>query len=313
MKKINNLILLLIIAFLALSGILTYLIFNNYELEKKMLMAETKNAVSDISTTQEIFVLVVCSILLFLFLVGLVIYAIKNLIKEKKIADVKTDFINNITHELKTPLATLSNAAKSLKKEDTQNSVESFDSTLEIIDRQKVRLEKLIDQILTKGLSSEGVIPTKEAMLDTTYFNELIGDFKLSVQDKNVDVHAKMEFREVELHIDKFMFTTALLNILENAVKYGKNPVGIMIRTYLREDQYEITIHDNGIGIHPREQKKVFDKFYRVTSEDVSEVKGLGLGLFYSRQIIKAHNGSISLESKVDKGTTFTIRIPLEE
>ncbi|MHA7057081.1 sensor histidine kinase [Aquimarina sp. M1] len=257
--------------------------------------------------------LFIFSVLLFLFVVSLMFYSIRNLIRQKKLADIKTDFINNITHELKTPMATLGIASKSLRKTAIQNVPDAFSNTLDILDRQNNRLQKLVDQVVTNSLGSEEIELNKEEVLDDVYFQNVLKDFELSVQDKNVNITSKIEFREVLLSIDKFMFTTALLNILENAVKYGKEPVDIVFRTYLKENQYEISIHDNGIGISEKEQRKIFEKFYRITKGDVHDVKGLGLGLFYTNQIVKAHQGTVTLESKLDLGTTFTITIPVNE
>ncbi len=258
-------------------------------------------------------VLFIFSVLLFLFVVGLLFYSIRNLIRQKKLADVKTDFINNITHELKTPLATVGIATKSLRKKEIQDSPTSFSNTLNILDRQNNRLQKLVDQVLTNTVGSEDIILNKEKIKSTSYFKNVIEDFKLSVQDKSVDVITKIEFREVALSIDKFMFTTALLNILDNAVKYGNEEVNLVFRTFLRSNAYEVSIRDNGIGISQKDQKKIFDKFYRVTEGDIHNVKGLGLGLFYAYQIVKMHNGTISIESQINKGTTFTITLPIEE
>ena len=257
--------------------------------------------------------LFVFSILLILFVIILLFYSIRNLIRQKKLADIKTDFINNITHELKTPMATLGIASKTLRKPEIQGSPDAFANTLDILDRQNDRLQKLVDQVVTNSLGSEEIILKKEEVLDDTYFKNVLKDFQLSVQDKNVTVTSKIEFREVNLNIDKFMFTTALLNILDNAVKYGKDEVEIVFRTYLKDDLYEISIHDNGIGISSKEQRRIFEKFYRITEGDVHDVKGLGLGLFFTNQIVKAHQGNISLESKLDLGTTFTINIPINE
>ncbi|MGY3793162.1 sensor histidine kinase [Aquimarina sp. 433] len=257
--------------------------------------------------------LFIFSVLLILFVVILLFYSIRNLIRQKKLADIKTDFINNITHELKTPMATLGIASKTLRKPEIQSSPDAFANTLDILDRQNDRLQKLVDQVVTNSLGSEEIILKKEEVLDDTYFKNVLKDFQLSVQNKNVTVTSKIEFREVNLNIDKFMFTTALLNILDNAVKYGKDEVEIVFRTYLKDDLYEISIHDNGIGISPKEQRKIFEKFYRITEGDVHDVKGLGLGLFFTNQIVKAHQGNISLESKLDLGTTFTINIPINE
>ncbi|MBQ4822499.1 HAMP domain-containing sensor histidine kinase [Aquimarina sp. MMG016] len=257
--------------------------------------------------------LFVCSVLLFLFVVGLLFYSIKTLIGQKKIADVRTDFINNITHELKTPLATLGIASKSLRNKETQNSPEAFSNALDILDRQNGRLQKLIDQVMHNTLGSEEITLKKEKVIDEEYFKEIIEDFKLSVQGQDVIVSSKIEFHEVYLDIDKFLFTTALFNIMDNSVKYGKGNVEIVLRTKLKDDLYEISIHDNGVGIPEVEHRKVFEKFYRVTDGNVHDVKGLGLGLFYTNQIVKAHSGRIDLESRPDLGTTFTITLPIAE
>ncbi|MDB4292915.1 HAMP domain-containing histidine kinase [Maribacter sp.] len=251
------------------------------------------------------------SVLLLLFVVGLFYYSIKNLIKQKKVADVKTDFINNITHELKTPLATLSIASKSLKKQEILASPSAFENTLNILDRQNVRLQKLIDQVLTNSLGSEELTLNKEQVIDEVYFKNIIDDFTLSVQSKKLVLTTAIESTEVALRIDSFLFTTALFNILENAVKYGKESVKIDLTTRLKNSMYEIQISDNGVGISEADQKLIFDKFYRVVSGNVHNVKGLGLGLYYTKQVIDAHSGNISLQSELNKGTTFTITIPV--
>ncbi|WP_271766859.1 sensor histidine kinase [Aquimarina algiphila] len=250
------------------------------------------------------------SILLFLFVVILLFYSIKTVIQQKKIADVRNDFINNITHELKTPLATLGIASKSLRNKETQNSPQIFANALDILDRQNTRLQKLIDQVMNNTLGSEDIILKKENFLDNKYFNEILEDFKLSVGNKEVEINSKIEYRDVFLNIDRFLFTTAVFNILENAVKYGKEKVKITMRTELKNNSYEISIQDNGVGIPEKEYTKVFEKFYRVATGNVHDVKGLGLGLFYTNQIIKAHQGKIDIESKTDEGTKFIITIP---
>ena len=251
------------------------------------------------------------SILLLLFVVGLFYYSIKNLIKQKKVADVKTDFINNITHELKTPLATLSLASKSLKQREILDSPKAFDITLGILDRQNTRLQKLIDQVMTNSLGSEELVLNKEQVIDNAYFKNIIDDFSLSVQSQDLSIQRQIEPKEVMLRIDTFLFTTALFNILENAVKYGKETIEIRITTRLTNNHYEIEIFDNGIGISQKDQIAIFEKFYRVVSGNVHNVKGLGLGLYYTKQVVDAHDGSIGLESEVNKGTTFKITIPV--
>lgn len=255
--------------------------------------------------------LLIFSVLLFLFVVGLLYYSIKNLINQKKITEIKTDFINNITHELKTPLATLSVASKSLKNKEIQNTPEAFENTLNIVDRQNTRLQKLIDQVLTNSLSSKDIVLSKDAVVDTTYFKNLVEDFKLSTQQKSLQLINDVYTEDVILRIDTFHFTTALLNILENAVKYGNDETEIHLKTSLKNNKYIIQISDNGSGISEKDQAQIFDKFYRVSHGNVHNVKGLGLGLYYTHQIVHAHQGKITVQSELAKGTTFSITIPI--
>ena len=255
--------------------------------------------------------LLFASLLLFLFVIGLLYYSIKNLITQKKITEVKTDFINNITHELKTPLATLSIATKSLKNKNILATPEALNNTVEIVERQNNRLQKLIDQVLTNSLSSKELVLSKEHIIDNEYFTNLISDFKLSVQHTSLNIKNEVYAPEVMLRIDKFHFTTALLNILENAVKYGNDNIEIILKTELKNGNYCIAISDNGNGISEKNQKQIFDKFYRVIDGNVHDVKGLGLGLYYTSQIINAHQGTITTESELKKGTRFQIKIPV--
>ncbi len=251
------------------------------------------------------------SVILLLFVVVLFFYSIKILIKQKRIVDVRNDFINNITHELKTPLATLAIVSKSLRNKKIQDSAVSFSNSLDILDRQNNRLHKLIDQVMNNTLGSEEIILSKEKVQDDQYFTEVIEDFKLSVENDEIAFNYELELKKVALTIDKFLFTTALFNIMENAVKYGREKKEIHLKTERKENAYQILIRDNGIGIPEKEQHKIFEKFYRVTTGNVHEVKGLGLGLFYANQVVRAHHGSIILESVPNIGTTFIITIPI--
>ncbi len=278
----------------------------------------------EVRTTQEIqvpnwkslvlkrmWVLIVGSIILFLFVIKLLYYSIKNLITQKKIAEVKTDFINNVTHELKTPLATLGIATKSLRNEAIKSNPDAFNNTLGIVERQNSRLQKLIDQVLTNSLSAEELQLNKEQVSDNVFFNNLLSDFEIATQHAHLTVLNKVYSPEVLLRIDRFHLTTALLNVLENAVKYGKDQVTVTVITRLVNRNYCIEISDNGTGISPADQKAIFDKFYRAGNSDVHNVKGLGLGLYFTHQIITAHGGTITLKSIENEGSTFTIKLPL--
>lgn len=286
------------------------IVTNTYDLEVRtanMMLIEDRRSI----VLTRMAVLLIGSVVLFLFVIGLLYYSIKGLIEQKKIAEVKTDFINNITHELKTPLATLGIATKSLRNATIKSSPEAFDNTLDIVERQNSRLQKLIDQVLTNSLSAANLVLNKEQLVDNQIFENLIADFKLAHQHGDVRVINDVYAPEVLLRLDRFHFTTAIMNVLENAVKYGKDQTIITVRTKVKNGQYIIEISDNGIGIAPKDQKAIFDKFYRAGDSNVHDVKGLGLGLYFTRQIVKAHQGTIGIESEVNEGTTFRIKIPV--
>ncbi len=255
--------------------------------------------------------LLIASFIIFVFVFGLLYYSIRNLITQKRIATIKTDFVNNITHELKTPLATLSLATKMLKNETVKAQPEVVDRTITIIERQNERLQKLIDQVLTNSLGYNEIKLAKESVNVHDFIHTVLDDFLLSVKEKNINLTKEIIVLNQDILIDQFYFTTALFNILENGLKYTTtNLIQINCKATIG-DNLVISITDNGIGISKKHQKQVFDKFFRAGEKEDYHVNGLGLGLYYTRQIIKAHQGEIEVESTVGKGTTFTIKIPL--
>lgn len=254
--------------------------------------------------------LLLISMLVFLLVFWLLYYSIKNLITQKKIADIKTDFVNNITHELKTPLATLTLATKMLKKDEAISKSKIADATVNTVERQNKRLQKLIDQVLNNSLGYNEIQLKKEAINSKEFLNTVLDDFMLSVNDKNVKIKRNLNTNET-IFIDRFFFTTALFNLLENAVKYSEEDINIIVSTFVK-NSFTVAINDNGIGIASKDQKLLFDKFFRVGNKEIHNVKGLGLGLYYTNQIIKAHKGKIEIQSAEGKGATFTIEIPLK-
>jgi len=246
------------------------------------------------------------SVLSILTLVTLFVIAIRALIKQKKVSDVKTDFINNITHELKTPLTTLSVSTKILTKKEVRDNETIFNDILETMNRQNSRLQNLIDQVMTHSLGHTEIELQKEKINTVSFLKNIIADF--TIAHPNVSVVTDFENDMPQLFLDKFHLTTAIVNVLENAVKYGCTR--ITIQTSLRKNDCCISILDNGIGIDKSKQLLLFDKFYRVETGNLHTTKGLGLGLYYVDQIIKAHKGTIAVASELGKGATFTISIP---
>lgn len=247
--------------------------------------------------------ILVLSLLSILTLISLFVIAIKALIKQKKVNEVKTDFINNITHELKTPLTTLGISTKILERKDIRENDENFNSVVKTISRQNNRLQNLIDQVMANSLAENQIELQKEKVDAVQFLLQIIEDFKVAYP--NILIKTDFQTSNIHLVLDQFHITTALLNVLENAVKYGSDV--ITIKTSLHQHQFSISIEDNGIGIAKNKQALLFEKFYRVEQGNLHNTKGLGLGLFYVNQIIKAHQGSIAVISDLGKGAEFTI------
>lgn len=240
-----------------------------------------------------------------LTLITLFVIALKALIKQKKISDIKTDFINNITHELKTPLTTLSVSTKILERKEIRDNEETYNTVLGTIIRQNNRLQNLIDQVMTNSLGYEEIELHKEKVLMPDFLNSIINDFQIAYPD--ILIEKMLDSKKISINLDKFHLTTAITNVLENAVKYGCT--NIKVTSSLQEGQFAISISDDGIGISKNKHSLLFDKFYRVEQGDLHDAKGLGLGLYYVDQIIKAHQGSIHVISDLGKGATFDLRL----
>ena len=250
-----------------------------------------------------IFLLAVCSILV---LITLFVIALKSLIQQKKISDIKTDFINNITHELKTPLATLSVSTKLLSRPQIAENPEHFNGLLDTINRQNNRLQHLIDQVMTNALGHNEIDLHKEKTAMPDFLHLIISDFQIAFP--NVAISTNFNATKTTLNLDRFHLTTAITNVLENAVKYGCQ--NIVVSSDMRNDEFCLTIQDDGIGISKKNQALLFDKFYRVEQGNIHTTKGLGLGLYYVEQIVKAHKGTIQIVSDLGKGATFNLNIP---
>jgi signal transduction histidine kinase len=248
-------------------------------------------------------IVLILSLLSILTLITLFVIAIKALIKQKKVNEIKTDFINNITHELKTPLATLGISTKILERKDIRDNDENFNTIVNTISRQNNRLQNLIDQVMANSLAENGIDLQKETIETEDFIATIVNDFKITYPE--IDIKTSFQTKNTNLVLDKFYLTTALLNVLENAVKYGSNT--ITIKTKIHQNQFSISIEDDGIGIEKEKQSLLFEKFYRVEQGNLHNTKGLGLGLYYVDQIIKAHQGSINVVSDLGKGTLFTI------
>jgi len=254
--------------------------------------------------------------LIIAFITILVVFLIfylttRNMLIQKKLSDVKSDFINNMTHELKTPLSTIAVATTALSDTRLMENQAKVSEISTLIRKQNKHLTQLIDRILDISIwEKDQVKLVKKKVHIWEFMNEKLENFRLEHKDDQVIITDEYALDRDFIAIDDIHMTTVINNLLSNAVRYCDRQPVIHVKTVLHEDLF-IEIRDNGIGIRKDDQKHVFEKFYRVGEGDFKTVKGLGLGLYYVRQIVDAHGGQVTLSSIPGKGSTFTIRIPL--
>ncbi len=256
----------------------------------------------------------VCCLLVLIFFA----YSLYVLFKEKQLAEMKKDFINNMTHELKTPISNIGIASEMLKNPhlfsvlDT-NSLEKMRHYADIIQKENERLKGQVERVLTMAFLEEKTMNLK---LETLNINELISDilinFELRIQQLNGVILFKNRANLATINADKLHISNVIYSLLDNAVKYSKeNKIDINISTENTPKGLQIKIADKGIGIEKEAKKLIFDKFYRVSTGDVHNIKGFGLGLTYAKMIVEAHGGTIKVESELNKGSQFFIALTM--
>ncbi|PZD79214.1 sensor histidine kinase KdpD [Mesonia sp. K7] len=251
----------------------------------------------------------ILSFLLFLFVTALFYLSIKNLNQQKRLSEVKSDFINNITHELKTPLSTLAIATKTLTSTYTKQNAHLADEVIQVINRQNVRLQRLIDQVIDNSLGYQEIQLHQEPINLHQLLTDILKDYQIHLAPEiKLIYQLKSKTTAPSYYGDKFFLNTAIVNLLNNAVKYEGKTINITYQ--VKKDMHLISIEDDGIGIAKAHQPHIFNKFYRVSEKNVHNYKGLGLGLYYTSQIIKAHQGTIEVQSRLTKGTSFLIKLP---
>lgn len=246
-----------------------------------------------------------------LIISGFFIYTTLTIIKQKKLADIKNDFINNITHELNTPISTIRVAGQNLLKEEIKQNPDLVNDLALTIIRQNKRLQKTVSKVMDASLNDTELINLNLAVSSLhKLLTEITTDFLTTHKDNDVQINHHFNAQNDLIKLDVFYFTSAIFNLLDNATKYNEPPVKIQISTKNTVEKLILKIQDNGIGIPAKDQTLIFDKFYRVAHGNIHGVKGLGLGLYIVKQIVKAHHAQIKLISKTDEGSTFIIEIP---
>ena len=242
------------------------------------------------------------------------IFTIVVIYRQKLYTEIKNDFINNMTHELKTPISSISLAAQMLNDDAVVKSPQMQKHLGGVINDESKRLRFLVEKVLQMSMFDRKTASFKKKDLDLNELLEQIaGSFSLRVEHTGGKIYTEIEAVDSAIYVDEVHFQNAITNLLDNAVKYRKpdQPVNINIRTWNEADRLCFSISDNGLGIKRENVKKIFDKFYRVHTGNVHDVKGFGLGLAYVKKIINLHDGDIKCESELGKGTKFTVSLPM--
>jgi two-component system phosphate regulon sensor histidine kinase PhoR len=246
------------------------------------------------------------STLILLMMSGFFAYAIYSMLKEKRFAEVKNDFINNMTHEFKTPVTNIGIAAQILKQK-SQPEVQHY---IDILLKENEKLRYKIEQVLS-GASVEHI---EHKPFQTVDLHQIVRDcaeaFDLKIQERNGSLQLQLNSTSSVVYGDRELLSQAINNVIDNAEKYSPEKPQILLRTKDTVQGIEISIVDRGIGIPMSMNRKVFEKFFRVPAGDVHNVKGFGLGLAFVKQVIDHHRGKINLLSDLDRGTEVTIILP---
>jgi len=238
-------------------------------------------------------------------------YTISIISKQKKLSEIKNDFISNMTHEFKTPISTISLAAEMLNDESVSKTPEKQHRFIKMITDENKRLSILVESILQTSILDKGEFKLKISQVDVhEIINQVIRNTQLLIDQRQGNLTKQLDATNCLIIADKLHLTNIIFNLIDNAIKYTKDIPDIVISTQDGPGGIEITIKDNGIGINKDNLRKIFDKFYRVPTGNVHNVKGFGLGLSYVKAVVEKHNGTIHVESEPGKGSTFKILMP---
>lgn len=242
------------------------------------------------------------------------IFTVVSLFRQKRLSEMKNDFINNMTHELKTPVSTISLASQMLKDESILKSPDVFKHVTGVIHDETKRLSFQVEKVLQMSLFDKQRVKLKMKVIDA---NDLVvsvaNTHVLKVEKLEGTLDIDLQAEDSAINVDEMHFTNVIFNILDNALKYKKKdiPPELMIRTRNEGNKLIISIEDNGIGMKKEDAKKVFERFYRVHTGNRHDVKGFGLGLAYVKKIVMDMNGTIRADSELGKGTKFIISLPV--
>ena len=230
------------------------------------------------------------------------------MIRQKKLASIRTDFVNNVTHELKTPISTISLASQMLNDKSIPNESKNYDHISSVIADESRRLSQQVEKILQMAIFDRGKLMLKFKELDVHELADtVVRNMLLQIKNKNGQIVKNLSALNSVAEVDEVHFTNVMFNLIDNAIKYSNGRPDITLSTADTPNGFSISVHDKGIGINKADQKRIFDQFFRVSTGNVHNVKGFGLGLAYVKNVVSAHNGTIEVESEPGRGARFTI------
>jgi two-component system phosphate regulon sensor histidine kinase PhoR len=254
------------------------------------------------------------SVIFTLMIIAAFFVTVSALLRQKKLSAIKNDFINNMTHEFKTPLATISLAVDALRNEKVMQDKQKSEYFSGIIKEENKRMNKHVETILQSALLDRQEVKLNLKPIHVhAVINEVLENFELQLQNKKANAEVNLNAAQDLIAGDEVHFTNLISNLVDNAIKYSKETLSIKVTTHSTARHIVIRIEDNGIGMSKETQRRIFEKFYRAHTGNIHNVKGFGLGLSYVKTMVDAHNGKIRVDSTLGKGTIFTIEMPLKK
>lgn len=252
--------------------------------------------------------------LLMLLILIFFTYSLFVILKQRRLTEVQKDFINNMTHEFKTPISSIAISADVLLEDTIVQEPDRINKYAGIIKDQNLRLKTQVEKVLKMAAIDKNKFLLNKKEIDINEkLDKIISEFKSSIDNKSYLIESQFLNKEIIVSLDELHFSNLIFNILDNAIKYCKTDALIKVSTNLADNKFVISISDNGIGIKKEHQKRIFQTFYRVPTGNIHDVKGFGLGLSYVLKIVKAHKWKIKVESQIENGSTFKIFIPIKK